>query len=188
MYSKTELRKIALEIRSNLDNDFVSSKIVKNILSWSEFEFAKNIMIFYPIKSEVDLLPLLSVQNKSFYFPKIIGDDIVPVLYKNELGFINGKFNILEPLGTILDDFTLLDLVFLPALAIDCSGYRLGYGKGFYDRFVKLIDKSVTTTCVPISKSLIFNNLPIETHDEKFDYVVTEDSVFTLSNLVCLSP
>lgn len=183
MNTKNEFRKRALTIRDGLDNDLVSSKIINNIFSWDIFQNAKNVMIFYPIKSEVNLLSLLTVDDKNYYFPKIIGDDIVPVYYKKELGFVQGRFKIQEPLGEILEDFSKLDLIFVPALAVNPLGFRLGYGRGYYDRFLNSFDKSNIATCVPVSKSLIFNDLPTETHDEKIGFIMTEVGVLTSNNL-----
>lgn len=188
MHSKKELRKIAIDIRNSLDNEIISSRIVNNILSWDVFLQAKNVMIFYPINSEVNLLSLLTKQDKNFYFPKIISNDIIPLCYDKRLGFTKGKFNILEPQGCVLEDYSKLDLILLPAVAVSCLGYRLGYGKGFYDKFLKMLDKSNTISCVPIAKSLIFNDLPIESHDEKFDYLITEDEIITSGNLDVLNP
>lgn len=188
MMLKTELRKTAVDIRNQLDNDLISSVIVSNILSWDVFKQAKSVMLFYPIKSEINLLSLLSIENKDFYFPKIIENGIVPVFFDKNLGFFEGKYNISEPLGPILQDFSKLDLILLPALAASLSGYRLGYGKGFYDRFIKQVDKSNTATCVPISKTLLFDDLPVEEHDEKLDYLITESGVITSYNLDVLSP
>lgn len=182
MYSKNELRKIAKSTRDSLDNHSISARIIDNILSWDIFKQAKNIMMFYPIKSEINLLPLLNTENKNFYFPKIINDDIQPVFGDINSRFIEGKFGTQEPEGCFLEDYSVLNLIFLPALAVNSQGYRLGYGKGFYDRFIKLLDKHGVTLCVPIAKSLIFEDFTVEQHDERFNFIITEEAIIS-SNL-----
>ena len=64
-----------------------------------------------------------------------------------------------------------MDIIFVPALAVDNEGNRLGYGGGFYDRFLKDLK---TTKIVPISKSLVFDNIPTEDFDIKIDMIITD--------------
>ena len=59
----------------------------------------------------------------------------------------------------------------VPALAVDNEGNRLGYGGGFYDRFLKDIK---SPKIVPISKSLVFDNIPTEDFDIKIDMIITD--------------
>ena len=98
------------------------------------------------------------------------------MLYEENSGFKKGAFNINEPIGVPVRDFSVLDMIFIPALAIDTRGFRLGYGKGCYDKFIcHLTDK--TLKVVPISKSLIFNDIPVEQHDRKVDYAICENGI-----------
>ena len=75
---------------------------------------------------------LAILQNYSF--PCIIDDKIVP--YKNNNEFSKGLFNILEPKNSFEQNINEIDLVVVPALCVDTKGNRVGYGKGYYDRFL----------------------------------------------------
>ena len=63
-----------------------------------------------------------------------------------------------------------LDLVVVPALMADKSGFRLGYGGGFYDRF--LVENKTVKTILPIAKELIVEELPHEEFDIKIDEII----------------
>ena len=92
--------------------------------------------------------------------------------YKTGDTLIKGTFGVLEP-NTDKKTDIIPDLIIVPALSADKNGFRLGYGKGYYDRFISNLKKSVPTL-VPIFSELITENLPTEPHDKKVDVIVTE--------------
>lgn len=71
-------------------------------------------------------------------WPKIHVDllDMEAVLVEKDGLYIKNKFNILEPIGGEIVPPQKLDLIFVPLVAFDVRGYRVGYGKGYYDRFL----------------------------------------------------
>ena len=75
-------------------------------------------------------------------------------------------------------NYNVLDLIFVPALAVDTAGSRLGYGKGYYDRFLEEISAQ-SITVVPIPSELIFKELPKEKHDKSVDYIISENGIIT---------
>ncbi|MBS4759081.1 MAG: 5-formyltetrahydrofolate cyclo-ligase [Clostridium sp.] len=178
---KNQLRKKCKFIRNTLPNSSCSDKIVKIISNWDIYLAAKNIMLFYPINSEISLLKLLDDKSKSFYFPVVSSDAMFPVKYDRYHGFCSGYFNINEPLGERLEDYSILDLIFVPALAVDYAGCRLGYGKGYYDRFLSNICDSCIKS-VPIYSDLVFDKLPKEKHDKECDFIVTEEQIIKITN------
>ena len=177
---KAILRKNAKIIRNNIERDIVSAQINSKILNWNIYKKSQNIMLFYPVNTEISLLGLLKENNKNFYFPAVNGDSMYPVLYNPEKGFKTGKYNIMEPVGNKLSNYNVLDLIFVPALAVDTAGFRLGYGKGYYDRFLEEISAQCTTV-VPISSELIFKELPKDKHDKSVDYIISENGIITTS-------
>lgn len=173
---KQNLRAKAKYIRKNLDVKFCSEKITEHLLTWKKFTHCKNIMLFYPKGSEFSLLDLLNDKTKSYFFPVVNGEDMCPVFYDESKGFKVGDFGIMEPVGPIMTDYSLIDLIIIPALAVDMNGYRMGYGKGFYDKFLENMPQSCTKI-VPISSELVFNEIPYEAHDKKVDYLITEKGI-----------
>lgn len=192
MTQKEEIRYHIKTLRSSLDSSFlknISSLIVKNIESWDIYCCAKNIMLYYPVKNEISLLKLLENSSKNFYFPLIKGDDIFPVIYNANNAFQNGQYNIPVPSGKYLTDFSIIDLVLTPALAVSLEGYRIGYGKGYYDRF---FEKHTTAIkAVPVYSKYVIEDIQHDIWDKPTDYVITENSIFKttatqiLSDQVC---
>lgn len=171
MVNKTDLRIRFKTARKELDIQAVSKRIEKNLKAFDCYRSARNVMLFYPAKFEVDLLGLLDDNNKNFYFPKVAGDNLLVCPYDKDTKFEKSSFNINEPCSNPVSP-ELLNLVIVPALAVDKNNYRLGYGGGFYDRFLKLVPDAVTI--VPISEEFVVEKLPVEPFDVPVDYVVTD--------------
>ena len=169
MNKKSDLRILAKNIRKTLDIQSISKILCNKILDLDIYKSSENILIFYPLVYEVNLLSLIS-DDKKFYLPRVNGEylDICPFKMGDVL--IKNKFNVSEPQSEPVD-ISVIDLIILPALAADINNYRLGYGKGYYDR---LLDVSNAKTILPIPKELVFNSLPIENHDRPVDKVITD--------------
>ena len=169
MQEKSHLRTKFKNLRKEIDTESVSAAICKNIRDFQPYEKAKNVMLFYPTKFEINLLPLLN-DNKTFYFPRVSGNELEVCPYSNNVEFKKSVFNINEPCSEAVSA-NVLDLIFVPALAVDIEGYRLGYGGGFYDRFLPICSNAVTV--VPMYDDFIQETLPREKFDRKVDYIIT---------------
>ena len=127
-------------------------------------------MIFYPKVEEINLLNLLEDESKNFYLPKIDGNNLLCCSYTKGDELCESCFKTKEPLTEGVNE-TILDLIIIPALAVDKNNYRLGYGGGYYDRFLKNLH---CTKCVCIPKDLLVESVFPEKHDIKIDIVITE--------------
>lgn len=172
MQEKKELRKKAKEIRQSLDMQSISEKIVKNIFGLKEYVNSKNIMIFYPLGHEVNLLGLLADSDKNFFLPRVDGEKLLVCPYKMGDELAVSAFKTQEPTAKPVDA-DILDLIFVPALMVDKHLHRLGYGGGYYDKFLSNHAKNATKI-VAISSALMVSKLPSESFDAKIDVVVTE--------------
>ena len=166
---KRQLRIKIKDERKNLQIKMLSDIFVEKLLQLEEYQRAKNVMLFYPLKFEIDLLRLLKDNNKNFYLPKIEGNNLLCCSYRVGEELCESCFKTKEPL-TLSVNKTILDMVIVPALAVDKNNYRLGYGGGFYDRFLKGIN-ATKLTCVP--KEFILETVYPEEHDIKIDKVIT---------------
>lgn len=165
MENKTDLRLYAKEVRKVIDIASVSKKTVQKIRTLKVYKTATNVMLFYPMTYEIDLRKLFN-DDKKFYLPKVSGKNILACPYTENL--IKSAFGIMEP-ETLPVNPNILDLVIVPCMMADKNGYRLGYGGGYYDRFLSEIDAK-TITVVP--KELYYDNLPHEDYDIKIDKVI----------------
>ena len=168
MENKTKLRIKIKEIRKTLDIQSKSRIISEKIRSDNIFKNSQNIMLFYPTKYEVNLLNLICAQ-KTFYFPKVHGNDLL--VCPNCQEFTKSKLGIYEPTSEAVNP-NILDLIIVPALAVDSEHYRLGYGGGYYDRF--LGRHTGTKTLTPIFKEFIIDKLPKYNSDIKIDYIISD--------------
>lgn len=166
---KQQLRKWAKEERKKLDIEILSCELVKKLRESEEYKQAKNIMLFYPKDFEVNLLELTKDKSKNFYLPKINGNSLLCCPYGEDDELCESCFKTQEPLSNSVEK-DLLDLVIVPALAVDKNNYRLGYGGGFYDRFLAGVNAN-KIVCIP--KQLLVETVYPEKHDIQINKVIT---------------
>ena len=169
MENKTDLRIWAKSIRKTLDIKQISEVIAEKISNLPKYQHAENIMIFYPLKYEINLLSLMN-SNKKFYLPKVEGKNLLVCPYKKNDKLELSDFGTKEPCTESVSP-KILDLVIVPALAADKNNFRLGYGGGFYDRFLA---KNNIYSITPVPFKLLLEELPTERQDIPIDLIITE--------------
>ena len=180
---KSALRKHLLERRDATSSelrDIVSEKIHENLKKISSYTNSQNIACYFPIGSEIDthniMLGVLE-QDKKMLLPKITENNmefyIVPDLEKLE----KGRFDIMEPKDSCKKAGNI-DCILIPTIGISKSGDRLGYGRGYYDKF--LSSTNAMKISLTYSKQII-KSIPIDTHDIKIDLIITEDEIIKVS-------
>lgn len=168
MENKTDLRARIKTQRKTLDIKASSKIIAEKIRKHPTFVKAQNVMLYHPLKYEINLLELM-YEKKNFYFPKV--NETALLVCPAEGEFKLSAFNIYEPCSNPVSP-ALLDLIIVPALGVDKEGFRLGYGGGFYDRF--LAENNGITTLCPVFKEFVFEHLPHEIFDIQMDFVITD--------------
>ncbi len=180
---KSSLRKVLLEKRDNTSDDLMkitSKQIHQNLKKISEFRLANNIGMYYPIGSEVptqDIMQEAISNGKEILLPKVIGEEIEFRKIKDFGDLEKGNFDIMEPKDSCLpsDKF---DVILVPTVGISRDGYRLGYGYGYYDRF--LAKRKVVTIALTYAKQVV-KSVPSSEDDVRIDWIVTEDEFFKTS-------
>ncbi len=171
---KEVLRKKFLNIRKRYKGSIEDSiEITRKVLLLPEFRKAKSVLFYYPHKNEVDVRFLIKEtlrENKKFVFlPKVSGQRIIPIKITSLVSLKRGFSGIKEPEGVEYSP-DVIDLVFVPGVAFDIHGYRLGYGGGFYDRFLS------ETRAYKVGLAYDFQvvrELPVGKHDVPLDIIVT---------------
>jgi len=119
---------------SDFDKKKLDSKIVDAIRNDDDYKKALCVAIYYPMDDEINLLELTQ-DDKIFVIPKVVKNQIHFYQFHNKTQLIQSQFGVMEPKETQLMD-EKIDYMITPALAISKDLYRIGYGKGFYDRFI----------------------------------------------------
>lgn len=180
---KDILRRKCKDLRSEFFSQVKNDKIVKNIESLAAYQNAHNIMIFYPLKNEIDLRTLFATnkKKKNFFLPKTFGTQMFACPFNDENELLDGNFKIKEPAAPPCKTPEIIDLIIAPALSVDRHGNRLGYGKGFYDRFLNNFETK-KTVIVPLFENLFdLQKIPTNEFDVKVDIVVTDEKIYKLS-------
>ncbi len=165
---KDELRNFAKKTRKQLDIKAKSEILIEKIRRQEVYQKSKNVMLYYPMRYELNLLSLLK-DDKNFYLPRVCGENLMICPFKSGDELKKSDFNVCEPCTEPINP-KKLDLVIVPALMADTEGYRLGYGGGFYDRFLEKY--SSIKTILPIAKELYVEKLPHNIYDKKVDEII----------------
>lgn len=135
---------------------------------------AEKIMLYLPLKTEVNLYPLIKVmrrQGRQLYVPFMEGESFRVVKYR--LPLKRKKFGIKEPKDSKQYRDKDLDLAIVPIVGLDVTGRRVGFGKGMYDRFFEREEKYIKRT-VFIARELCYSQEIITDHyDVKADMIIT---------------
>ncbi|NTW69367.1 MAG: 5-formyltetrahydrofolate cyclo-ligase [Chlorobiaceae bacterium] len=185
---KRALRAFMTARRGELSDEsrrIMSEAVAARVLSLPEVIDARLIALYIPIPaySEVSTLPLLdafTLQGKRIAVPVVQEQDLCSAVYRKGESLKAAAFGQPEPSEVVKADEQILDVVLLPLLAFDRRGYRLGYGKGFYDRYLyRLAQEGIRPFCIGVAFSLqLIDALPLEPWDEPLDCVVHEKGVF----------
>jgi len=181
---KAKLRKELLQKRLSLQADekaLFDKQIIENIVSLELYKNAECVIIYAATKGEIDLFPLFykaKSDKKKVAFPRCFEERQMKFYEVSDLSELEkGKYGLLEPKITLPQrEFKPTDLCIVPAIAYDKEGYRLGYGGGYYDVFLKYF---VGTSFGAVYDFLLFDRLPRHRNDKNVNLIVTERKVLT---------
>ncbi len=187
MLEKKVLRQGLLQKRQALEDTAVkeiSAAICHHLQVWISAQGWRTILIFAPMVKEIDLLPLARIQGLKIGLPVISKGSTAMEFYlwdQNQASLQVQSYGIREPEASedakIVPDATTV--VIAPALAVDRFGQRLGYGGGYYDRY--LARYAGVDRLVVISEDFWLKEpIPQGPYDQKFQTVVTENGIFLL--------
>lgn len=179
-------KKTLREHFSNLRKQCTSKQndaLIKNLMSIPEYKNAVNIFTYISVKAEPDTtyfinaslssgknicVPKCNIKTHTMKFIKISS-------YEDDLQ--TGNYNIPEPISDV-EFKSKPDLIIIPALSCDIYGNRLGYGGGYYDRFLSETKSGVKVAI--IYDCLLCESLPVENTDIPVDIIITESRILRL--------
>lgn len=173
--NKQILRNKYLKIRKNINNKKEIDDIIFNkVISLKEYKESNLVLTYVSLKDEVDTFKLIEYSlkiGKKVAVPKCEGDIIKFYLISNLTDLKKGKFNILEPItNNVVTDFKN-SICIIAGVAFDKQNNRIGYGKGFYDKFLHNYDGTKVGLAY---KECICEEIDIEKTDIKMDKIVCD--------------
>ena len=180
---KAALRKHLLEKRDATSaelRDISSERIHQNLKQITSFTNSQNIACYFPIGSEVDTYGIIHDildQNKCLLLPKVVNGNLIFYNVPNLEKLEKGNFGIMEPKDSC-KKADRIDCVLIPTVGVSKMGIRIGYGKGYYDKFLSSTD--AVKISLTYSKQIV-KIIPSDSHDIKMNWVVTEDEYIKIS-------
>lgn len=183
MSVKNELRKDLLSKRKNFHSIELDESVAKNLINCILFEKANTILLYASLNDEIStdfLIEYSLSQGKQVALPVCLDKngnmDFYYISSFDDL--VTGYFSVREPdinKCSVVTDFSN-SICIVPAVSYDEKGYRLGYGKGYYDRFLQKYSSISVGLCY---NELIEKELPVNSFDVPVNYVVTQDRVIS---------
>lgn len=179
-----EERLAAREALSEQERSVLDDRITQKLLATSEYVEATTVLTYVSVSSEVSTRMFIECalrDGKTVAVPRCLPGhclEFVAIVSLEQL--VAAPFNLLEPakeLPAVTEDQRNNSICIVPALLVDTKGYRLGYGAGFYDRFLSTyFGKKI---CLAYQQNLSRTMLPHTAFDVAVDLVITESDVLT---------
>ena len=179
-----EERLAAREALSEQERSVLDDRITQKLLAISEYVEATTVLTYVSVSSEVSTRMFIECalrDGKTVAVPRCLpGHCLEFVAIASLKQLVAAPFNMLEPakeLPAVTEDQKNNSICIVPALLVDTKGYRLGYGAGFYDRFLSTYPGK--KICLAYQQSLSRTTLPHTAFDVAVDVVITESEVLT---------
>lgn len=174
----------AREALSEQERSVLDNRITQKLLATSEYAEATTVLTYVSVSSEVSTRMFIEYalrDGKTVAVPRCLpGHCLEFVAIASLEQLVAAPFNLLEPakeLPAVTEDQKNNSICIVPALLVDTKGYRLGYGAGFYDRFLSTYPGK--KICLAYQQNLSRTTLPHAAFDVAVDVVITESDVLT---------
>ncbi len=189
---KTALRRVLRAARREItteERNALDTALVEKIKGLDAFRAARALIAYWPTANEINLTPLFKtaeVLQIPVYLPRTEADGMRFYRFEGESALTPDRFHIPSPVPSEpLPQETADMLCILPGLAADKNGYRLGYGGGFYDRFLCTFRGQVP---FPLYERLLLDTVPHEPHDIKIPLIITEKGEYRYGKMDSAAP
>lgn len=183
--TKKEIREYIKELKSGLSKPQIhslSDEITEQLLSTASFARCSRLFCYVSFNQEVETTGILLAafsQGKKVAVPKISGGEMKFCEIESLKELVQGSFGILEPV-TDREAVPLKreeNLVIVPGLAFDNERNRIGYGRGYYDRFFDRYQEIQMGKIALAYEFQILDRLPVNRFDAKVDRIITPERV-----------
>lgn len=186
METKAHIRQKALAFRNHMPEEErrqKSGRIAERVSKTLWFQEADVLLVYMAFRSEADTEELISgafLEGKAVYCPKVEGEEMNFYRIASKEDLKEGYQGIKEPEGKPEDLFLPADgmkcLMIVPGSAFDKEGNRIGYGKGYYDKYLERYPEIRTMgICF---EGQMQEKIPEEGHDRRMNRVITEKGMY----------
>ena len=175
---------VAREALTEQERSVLDDRITQKLLATPEYAEATTVLTYVSVSSEVSTRMFIECalrDGKTVAVPRCLpGHCLEFVAIASLEQLVAAPFNLLEPakeLPALTEDQKNNSICIVPALLVDAKGYRLGYGAGFYDRFLSTYPGK--KICLAYQQNLSRTMLPHTAFDVAVDVVITESDVLT---------
>lgn len=186
--TKTEFRLIYKNIRNSISAEIRTEKskiITKKVLTILNEQKYKTCFVYNSFSSEVqtgELIKCLLEMGKKVLIPKcnIADYTMKAVIYNPTDSFVENEYGIKENCAD--DDFSeIIDSMIVPGIAFSRIGSRIGFGKGYYDKFINNLKTKPLIIGLCFDEQIIDAEMNFEEHDAKMDIVVTDEEIIKIN-------
>ena len=180
---KKELRKKILKIRKEMDinkkrkfDNIIHNKFLKSKF----YSQCGNIFVYISYDSEIDTKTIIRKaleDGKNIYVPRTnYNTKLMEAVKISSLeNLIEDKYGILQPTESRLAvELEEIDLIIMPGVAFDNNGGRMGYGGGFYDRYMSKCSKNIQKISLAYDFQIL-DDVPMDSHDTRVNFIITEN-------------
>ncbi|ABB13654.1 5-formyltetrahydrofolate cyclo-ligase [Carboxydothermus hydrogenoformans] len=160
-----------------------SSRILTLLKAFAPYQQARTVMVYLDFRGEVktrEIIRDLWAYGKKVVIPVTVLSEkkLLPVYLRDFGDLVEGTYGILEPKeeARTIAEPEVIDLVLVPGVAFDLKGNRLGYGAGFYDRFLPNLQPAVKKVALAFELQIV-PKIPTGPHDIPMDYIITEERI-----------
>lgn len=183
--NKEELRKEMKNLRKNMSKEEIFAKsdlICNKLFTLDVIKNAKTVMVYISAFNEVRTQKIIQklIDDKKRVSAPITNEEnkSMSAYYFDDLSkLVKGAYGILEPPMEHMCDISKIDVVVVPGIAFDKNGNRMGFGEGYYDRF--LADFKGTKIGIGY-KFQCKNNIDVNEYDIAMDYVINEEDIYVI--------
>lgn len=183
--NKKNIRIDILKVRESLkeeEHDIKDNIIIEKLYNLDLYKTSKNIFVYVSFRDEINTIKLIEralIDNKNIYVPKVYNStktmkaiflDSLDKLEKNKMGILEPKDD------NLVINKNDIDLIIVPGAVFDKSFNRIGYGGGYYDRYLEEIKYKNNKIALAYDFQII-DEIKAEDHDIKVDYIITEERI-----------
>jgi 5-formyltetrahydrofolate cyclo-ligase len=189
--SKKSIRRLIQERRDCMSAGLIkvkSTAIAEKFFCLHQYRISDTILAYYPFRSELDTriiikkslvhgkkiaLPRVNTKKMEFFYIKNLSEDLE-----------TGSYGIMEPIPSICERAFPedIDIVIVPGVGFDSGMNRLGYGGGFYDRFLKELPGQASKISLAFDIQ-VMEHIPVSEHDMKVDIIITESCIYNIKDI-----